>query len=152
MTGIEQMNQENYEDAIASFDKALDEADGFVGPFELDVLKYRAEAEYLTEDYRAAAYTYDILADVDGEKREYLYYGAACPHALAGELDEAVEAYEKAQKGASGEKKQDQKAQKPADGKKENQKQEDQKGADGTQETVLRPGSSASNPGSEVHS
>jgi hypothetical protein len=28
MTGIEQMNQENYEDAIASFDKALDEADG----------------------------------------------------------------------------------------------------------------------------
>ena len=94
MTGIEQMNQENYEDAIASFDKALDEADGIVGPFELDVLKYRAEAEYLTEDYRAAAHTYDILADVDGEKREYLYYGAAS-HALAGELDEAVEAYEK---------------------------------------------------------
>ena len=57
--------------------KALDEADGIVGPFELDVLKYRAEAEYLTEDYRAAAHTYDILADVDGEKREYLYYGAA---------------------------------------------------------------------------
>ena len=76
MAGIEQMNQENYEDAIASFDKALDEADGIVGPFELDVLKYRAEAEYLTEDYRAAAHTYDILADVDGEKREYLYYGA----------------------------------------------------------------------------
>ena len=107
MTGIEQMNQENYEDAIASFDKALDEADGIVGPFELDVLKYRAEAEYLTEDYRAAAHTYDILADVDGGKREYLYYGAAS-HALAGELDKAVEAYEKAQKGASGEKKQDQ--------------------------------------------
>lgn len=133
MAGIEQMNQENYEDAIASFDKALDEADGIVGPFELDVLKYRAEAEYLTEDYRAAAHTYDILADVDGEKREYLYYGAAS-HALAGELDKAVEAYEKAQKGASGEKKQDQKAQKPADGKKENQKQEDEKDADGTQQ------------------
>ncbi len=118
MSGIEQMNQENYEEAIASFDKALDESDGIVGPFELDVLKYRAEAEYLTEDYRAAAHTYDILADVDGEKREYLYYGAAS-HALAGELDEAVEAYEKAQKGVS------------------ERKQEDETDADGQQQETV---------------
>lgn len=107
MSGIKQMNQEKYEEAIASFDRALDEADGIVGEFELDVLKYRAEAEYMTEDYRAAAHTYDILADVDEGKREYLYYGAAS-HALAGELEEAVEAYEKAQKGSSEVKKLDQ--------------------------------------------
>lgn len=106
MAGIEQMNQENYEEAIASFDKALDEADGIVGPFELDVLKYRAEAEYRTEDYRAAAHTYDILAEVDEGKREYLYYGAAS-HALAGELEKAEAAYEKAQGGTSAAKKQE---------------------------------------------
>lgn len=101
MSGIEQMNQRNYEEAIASFDRALSEADGIVGAFELDVLKYRAEAEYLTEDYQAAAHTYDILADVDEGKREYLYYGAAS-HALAGALPEAIEAYEKAQGESSG--------------------------------------------------
>ena len=40
MSGIEQLNQKNYEEAIASFDRALSEADGIVGAFELDVLKY----------------------------------------------------------------------------------------------------------------
>lgn len=116
MSGIEQMNQGQYEEAIASFDRALSEADGIVGAFELDVLKYRAEAEYMTEDYRAAAHTYDILADVDEGKREYLYYGAAS-HALAGELAKAVDAYEKAQGSMSEEKKP----------KKSDHKQEDKK-------------------------
>ena len=41
MTGIEQLNAGNYQDAIDSFGKALDESDGIVNSFELDVLKYR---------------------------------------------------------------------------------------------------------------
>ena len=68
MTGIEQLNAGNYQDAIDSFGKALDESDGIVNSFELDVLKYRGEAEYKLADYKAAAQTYGILAEVDGGK------------------------------------------------------------------------------------
>lgn len=101
LAGIEQMNQGNYEEAIASFDLALDEADGIVNEFELDVLKYRAEAEYMTEDFTAAAHTYGILADVDDGKPEYYYYQAAS-EAMAGNLDGAVAAYESALVDTSG--------------------------------------------------
>ena len=62
MTGIEQLNAGNYQDAIDSFGKALDESDGIVNSFELDVLKYRGEAEYKLADYKAAAQTYGILS------------------------------------------------------------------------------------------
>ncbi len=45
--GIEQLKAENYEEAIQSFEQALqNNSSGFVGEFELDILKYRAEAEY----------------------------------------------------------------------------------------------------------
>ena len=71
MQGIEQLNQEKLEEAIASFDAALREADGIVDEFELDILKYRGEAEYRLGDYAAAVHTYEILSDVDGEKAEY---------------------------------------------------------------------------------
>lgn len=95
LSGIEQMEQGNYEGAIASFDTALSESDGIVGEFELDILKYRAEAEFQIEDFAAAAHTYGILADVDKGKAEYCYYQAAS-EAMAGNLDGAVKAYEKA--------------------------------------------------------
>lgn len=71
-TGIQQLNSENYEEAIASFGQALELSKGMVDDFELDVLKYRAEAEYKAGDYDAAAHSYSILIDVDGEKPEYL--------------------------------------------------------------------------------
>lgn len=103
LAGIGQMNQGNYEEAIASFDTALSKSGGLVGEFELDVLKYRAEAEYMTEDFAAAAHTYGILADVDGGKPEYSYYEAAS-EALAGNLDAAVAAYERAAGGTGEEK------------------------------------------------
>lgn len=88
MTGIEQLNAGNYQDAIDSFGKALDESDGIVNSFELDVLKYRGEAEYKLADYKAAAQTYGILAEVDGGKAEYLYYKAAS-EAAAGQAEDA---------------------------------------------------------------
>ena len=88
MTGIEQLNAGNYQDAIDSFGKALDESDGIVNSFELDVLKYRGEAEYKLADYKAATQTYGILAEVDGGKAEYLYYKAAS-EAAAGQAEDA---------------------------------------------------------------
>ena len=77
LKGIEQVKNEDYASAVESFDLALKEADGVVNAFELDILKYRGEAEFMLEDYEAAAHTYGILADVDGKEPEYLYYKAA---------------------------------------------------------------------------
>lgn len=88
LSGIEELNAGNYEEAIESFRKALDESDGIVGTFEKDILKYRAEAEYKLEDYQSAANTYEILADIDGGKAEYLYYKAAS-EAMSGQLENA---------------------------------------------------------------
>ncbi len=95
LLGIEELNAGNYQEAIDSFKIALDESDGIVGTFEKDVLKYRAEAEYKLKDYRAAATTYEILADIDGGKSEYLYYEAASK-AMAGDLDDAKKDFEEA--------------------------------------------------------
>lgn len=94
-TGIEQMGSGDYEEAIASFDQALDRSKGMVGNFELDVLKYRAEAEYKAEDYDAAAHTYDILLEVDGEKPEYLNL-RCLSRSAAGQLDGALEDFTRA--------------------------------------------------------
>lgn len=73
LEGIEKMDQGDYEGAIASFEEAIAHSDGRVGEFEVDVLKYRGEAEYKAEDYPAAAHTYDVLLQVDGEEPDYYY-------------------------------------------------------------------------------
>lgn len=74
-SAIKLMENGDYEAAIAQFNSLVEEADS-VTEFELDVLKYRAEAEFLLGDYLAAAYTYDILSQVDAEKAEYCYLGS----------------------------------------------------------------------------
>ncbi len=53
--GIDLLESGDYEGAIQAFDQALEASDGMVGNFELDILKYRAEAECGTGDYEAAA-------------------------------------------------------------------------------------------------
>lgn len=93
--GIGQVNAGNYAEAITAFDIALKEADGVVNNFELDILKYRGEAEYRIGDYEAAAHTYEILREVDGNQPEYLYYKAAS-EALAGDVGAAQTDYEAA--------------------------------------------------------
>ena len=97
MTGIEQLNAGNYQDAIDSFGKALDESDGIVNSFELDVLKYRGEAEYKLADYKAAAQTYGILAEVDG--------GKAASEAAAGQAEDAEKDFAAAEEKAKNSKK-----------------------------------------------
>lgn len=99
LKGIEQIKNGDYASAVESFALALESADSVVNAFELDILKYRGEAEFMLEDYSAAAHTYGILADVDKEKPEYLYYKAASG-AMAGDPETAVEDYKKASDGA----------------------------------------------------
>lgn len=91
-TAIGQMEAGDYAAAVQTFNEALENSDGFVGRFELDVLKYRAEAEYRSGDPAAAAETYHILWQVDEEKTEYLSRTCAML-VLSGQLDAALEAY-----------------------------------------------------------
>lgn len=93
LSGIEKMNTGNYPGAVEDFEAALQASRGRVSEFELDVLKYRAEAEYMTGDYLAAAHTYDVLLQVDKVCAEYLYRNALVK-ALAQDTEGALAAYQ----------------------------------------------------------
>ena len=67
--GIALMESGDYEGAVAEFDSLIDQTTR-VTSFEIDVLKYRGEAEFMLGDYGAAAYTYDTLAKVDKPRAE----------------------------------------------------------------------------------
>lgn len=69
---IGMMENGDYEGAVSAFN-GLVEAATSVTEFELDILKYRAEAEYMLEDYDAALHTYRTLMKVDQERPEYCY-------------------------------------------------------------------------------
>ena len=71
--GIKQMQEENYEDAVNSFQKALDQSLGRIRAEELDVCYYKALAQYKAGDTEAAIETYDNLIDYD-EKNWEVYY------------------------------------------------------------------------------
>lgn len=93
--GIDLLNAGDYEGAIKAFDEALNASNGLVGAFELDILKYRAEAECGTGDYAAAAHTYAVLNQADEERPEYL--GRSCLlYVKSGNVDQALEQYQKA--------------------------------------------------------
>lgn len=92
MSGIEKMDAGDYAGAAQDFEAAVQASTGRVGSFEIDVLKYRAEAEYKLEDYEAAAHTYDVLLEVDKTQAEYLYR-AALAKALSGDAQGALDAY-----------------------------------------------------------
>lgn len=71
--GIQQLEEGNYVEAVASFNEAINKSSGRVGKFEKDVLKYRAEAEFKSGDYEAAAKSYETLLEVDKNLPEYEY-------------------------------------------------------------------------------
>lgn len=90
--GIEQMEEENWEGAIAEFDAALDGLSR-IGNRERDVLEYRAEAEYKQGDYDAALHTYDMLLEQEdsGEQAD-LYRNMRCVCLMElGRYEEALE-------------------------------------------------------------
>lgn len=92
MAGIAKMDAGDYAGAAADFEAAIQASTGRVGDFEIDVLNYRAEAEYKLGDYAAAAHTYDVLLEVDKTQVDYLYR-AASAKALAGDAQGALDAY-----------------------------------------------------------
>ena len=72
LEGIESFENGNYQAAIESLDKALAErSSDKLGKTEIDILRYRAEAEWELNDYAAAADTYNILLSADESNFEY---------------------------------------------------------------------------------
>ncbi len=88
-SAIDMMKNGDYEAAVKVFNGLVEKATS-VTEFELDILKYRAEAELMLEDYEAAVHTYKTLIEVDKELPEYCYISAL---ALAkdGEKEKAQE-------------------------------------------------------------
>lgn len=72
-SGIQYMEQGNYEAAAAAFNQIFAEPGGKVGRLEKDALKYRAEAEYLMGDFSKAASSYEMLTKLYG-KEDYFKY------------------------------------------------------------------------------
>lgn len=97
-TGIDRLDAGDYDGAIEAFDQALERSNKLVGEFEMDVLKYRAEAEAGAEDYGAAAHTYEVLCQVDEERPEYLYRRCML-YERTGDVAKALESYKKAYEG-----------------------------------------------------
>jgi tetratricopeptide (TPR) repeat protein len=92
--GITALKEGKYDEAIVSFDKAIQSSKGLVQKVDIDILKYRAEAEFLSGDYKEAEATYDKLIKADGKKTEY-YNLRSISRAEAGDLKGALEDYKK---------------------------------------------------------
>lgn len=88
-SGIVCMEQENYEAAIGYFDQELNAAGNRIGSLEEEVLLYRAEVEFLLEDYQAALHTYQILLKKD-KKNELYQKGTALALMETGSYEEAL--------------------------------------------------------------
>ncbi len=76
--GVELLEQESYEEAIARLDDALQWSQEKIGEFETTVLLYRADAEFRLQDYDAAQNTYTLLMDQDPENADYKKGVALC--------------------------------------------------------------------------
>lgn len=83
----------DYSAAVARFNEALTHRDGKYGKVELDILKYRAEAELLDGDFAAARKTYRTLRIEDEDKAEYQNMEVICIVKSDDDLEEATKVY-----------------------------------------------------------
>ena len=67
------LEEGKYAQAVEVFDKAIGvHGSKNIRGLEIDILRYRAEAEYKAGDYKAAEHTYRLLISADEERTEYL--------------------------------------------------------------------------------
>ena len=71
--GITQMAGSDYESALDSFQKALDQSLGEVGAEEIDICYYKALAQFKSGDVKGAIETYTALIDYDKKNWEVYY-------------------------------------------------------------------------------
>ena len=97
------LEEGEYAQAVEVFDKAIGvHGSKNIRGLEIDILRYRAEAEYKAGDYKAAEHTYRLLISADEERTEYLDMLAIIYTKLSNidmdiDIADAVAMYDKAQ-------------------------------------------------------
>lgn len=86
--GITNMQEGDYEEAIAAFDSALSRSNGKIGATEIDICYYKAAALYANGDTKGAQETYDALLAYD-KKDANAYYLRGCLHLKSGDIQGA---------------------------------------------------------------
>lgn len=100
--GKDLLDRGQYVEAVETFDKAISiHGSKNIRGLEIDILRYRAEAEYRAGDYKAAEHTYKLLISADEERKEYLdmlaiIYTDLCNTDMDIEIKDAIEMYDKA--------------------------------------------------------
>ena len=97
------LNEGKYAEAVEAFDKAIDAHGSTSIGLEIDILRYRAEAEYRAGDYKAAEHSYRLLTSADENRSEYMDMLAIIYTKLSNtdmdiNIDNAIDMYEKAAK------------------------------------------------------
>ena len=91
--GIAYMEEGKYEQAIDSFQLALDEALGEIDNLTLDICFYKAKAQYLSKDTSGALDTYDAIIAYNDSPKAYFLRGNL--YYTLGKEEEAFADYEK---------------------------------------------------------
>lgn len=91
--GINCLEGGKYEDAIDSFQKALDRSLGHIGELELDICFYKARAHYLNGEPEEALSIYQAIIDYNEDARAYYLRGLL--NMDLGKTQEAVLDFEK---------------------------------------------------------
>jgi tetratricopeptide (TPR) repeat protein len=94
--GIEKLENRDYRGAIDSFDQALESSGKRPSSFNIDVLRYRAEAELGLEDYEAALYTYGLLEEADKENSVFYGYVKTLCYSCLGDSENGLSSYREA--------------------------------------------------------
>lgn len=93
--GISQMESGDYESAVQSFQKALDQSVGTIGAEELDICYYKALALYKSGDVEGAIEACTTLAEYDAKNWE-VYYLRGNIYLQEGQGEAALEDYAQA--------------------------------------------------------
>ena len=94
--GIKQLESASYEEAVGSFQKALDQSLGKINAREIDLCYYKALAQFKMGDVDGAIETYTALVDYDEESRTYtcgLVYSDAMAEEYSDFVINAMEKY-----------------------------------------------------------
>ena len=86
--GIEYMSKGEYASAIESFESALNQSVGTVGAEELDIVYYKAAAQYASGDANAAMDTYNAILAFD-EEAYRAYYLRGCLYCKQSNIESA---------------------------------------------------------------
>lgn len=93
--GITCMEAGKYEEAVKTFQKALDETVGSITEDEITICYYKAEAQFRNQDYEGALTTYNALINYD-KKNGDAYFLRGCLYFTMGEDEKAKDDLAKA--------------------------------------------------------